>query len=165
MPIRMHWQAILLPVLSYRTITLNGFRPKETGYFMRDRKQVLTDKVNINWVQSENWNAEQISARGKLPNSLSRKKVLIIGCGALGSTIAELLVRGQSTQLTLMDGEDLEVGNLVRHTLDLGDIKKSKAEQLARKLNSINPHADVIFMQKNFPPNSEDEINIAKKVT
>jgi molybdopterin/thiamine biosynthesis adenylyltransferase len=162
-PIRMHWQALRLPVLSFGTKTMNGFRPDKNGYILRDKTKVLTDKAQIDWIQSENWHAEQISARGSLPNSISSKKILIIGCGAIGAVVAELLVRGNATGLTLMDYENLEVGNLVRHTLEITDIKKPKAKQLANKLRSINPNASVEFLAERFPPDSRSAIAVCQK--
>jgi molybdopterin/thiamine biosynthesis adenylyltransferase len=161
--IRMHWQALRLPVLSFGTKTMSGFRPDTNGYVRRDKAKILTEKTLIDWIQSENWHAEQISARGSLPNSIAGKKILIIGCGAIGAVVAELLVRGNATGLTLIDYENLEVGNLVRHTLEIADIKKPKAEQLANRLHSINPNASVDFLARSFPPNSQSAIAVCQK--
>lgn len=157
-PIRIHWQAVLLPTLSSGTKTQRGFRPNQRGKFLRDKLEVVTPTTELDWVVSENWDKEQISARGRFPDSLSEKKMLIIGCGAVGSAIAELLVRGNASQIILVDGEELEVGNLVRHTLALHDIKKPKAQQLARRLNSVNPNSKINFSAVHFPPKSENEI-------
>jgi len=162
-PIRLHWQAIRLPQLSSGSKTMDGFRPNETGRFLRDKKQIINREAKLDWISSENWNKEQISSRGKFPDSLSKKRILIIGCGAVGSLVAEMLVRGNSNHIVLSDGEKFEIGNLVRHTLEMSDIKKSKAQQLAQRLNSINPNAKVTFIADNFPPKAKDEIDIIKR--
>jgi hypothetical protein len=162
-PIRLHWQAILLPQLSSGPKTMDGFRPNETGRFLRDKKQIINREARLDWTSSENWNKAQISSRGRLPDSLSKKRILIIGCGAVGSLVAEMLVRGNSNQIVLSDRESFEIGNLVRHTLEMSDIKKPKAQQLAQRLNSINPSAKVTFIADNFPPKAKNEIDIVKR--
>lgn len=161
--IRLHWQAILLPQLSSGSKTMDGFRPNETGRFLRDKTKIIYRDLKLDWISSENWNKEQVSRRGKFPDSLSMKRVLIIGCGAVGSLIAEMLVRGNVNHLVLMDGEQLEVGNLVRHTLELSDIRKSKAQQLAWRLNSINPNAKINAIVGDFPPTAKDEIEVIRR--
>ena len=162
-PIRIHWQALLLPVLSSGSRTMKGFRPNESGKFLFDKLKVINHNVELDWVSSENWNAEQISARGRFPVSFSSQRVLIIGCGAVGSVVAELLVRGNINRVVLIDGEELEVGNLVRHTLGLEDIKKPKAQQLAKRLNSINPNAKVMYIADVFPPRSDNDTTTLKQ--
>jgi molybdopterin/thiamine biosynthesis adenylyltransferase len=142
---------------------MKGFRPNESGKFLFDKLKVINHNVELDWVSSENWNAEQISARGRFPVSFSSQRVLIIGCGAVGSVVAELLVRGNINQVVLIDGEELEVGNLVRHTLGLEDIKKPKAQQLAKRLNSINPNARVMYIADVFPPRSDNDRAILKQ--
>lgn len=64
-----------------------------------------------------------------------------MGCGALGSVIADLLTRAGVGTLTLIDRDIVELTNLQRQTLyDETDVAKCepKAEAAARKLRSIN---------------------------
>jgi hypothetical protein len=68
---------------------------------------------------------------------------VIIGGGALGSILAELLVRGGVHNLLVLDEEVLEMGNLVRHTLAMNDIGRGKAQALAARLNDLSPNANV----------------------
>jgi len=75
---------------------------------------------------------------------------LLIGVGALGSAIAELLVRMGVKDIILLDGETLEVGNLCRHTGYISDIGKSKAESLAATLNRSGPYVECKFINNNF---------------
>jgi hypothetical protein len=86
--------------------------------------------------------------------SLSSKHVVLIGAGAIGSTISELLVRGGVNKLTIVDGDQLAVGNLVRHTLTMPQIGKPKATALANRLNACSPHAVTTAINTNFPPAS-----------
>ena len=86
----------------------------------------------IYWLMSENWNENELYNRGKLHSNVASSAILQIGAGAVGSTIAELLVRTGQNELTIVDDDRLLAGNLVRHTLNIGDIYKPKAEALAK---------------------------------
>lgn len=141
-PTRMHWLAAKLPPLTVRAP--NGFRStNDKGQWEWDRRRILRDNASIDWIRTENWSMEELSARGRLPASLTDRTVALIGAGALGSVMAELLVRAGVTDLTVCDGDDLEAGNLARHTLSLESVGVNKAEALARRLNASSPHAQV----------------------
>ncbi|MFQ5829403.1 MAG: ThiF family adenylyltransferase [Candidatus Methylomirabilia bacterium] len=149
-PRQMHWQALRLPVLSHGTQSTAGFGPSEVGYWQRDRSQLLSEGP-VDWLISENWHGEQITTRGRLPEPLRSKTVLLLGAGALGSVLSELLVRGGAHQLTIMDHDTLEAGNLVRHTLGVAEIDETKAGALAERLNRASPHASVRHIDGQFP--------------
>ncbi len=153
---RMHWQALLLPVLSRGRQTVDGFRANETGYRRRDRSEVLVDPGPVDWLVSENWHRNDVSTRGKLPESLASSKVLILGAGAVGSAMGELLTRAGVDDITFMDGDQLKIGNLVRHTLGLDEIHERKAAALAGRLNLASPHAKVESIDGCFPPTEEE---------
>jgi len=71
---------------------------------------------------------------------LSGKRVLILGCGALGAPVAEICVRGGAAEVTVADNGVVRPGILVRQPYDDADIGQYKAIALARRLNQI--HAD-----------------------
>ncbi len=152
---RLHWQALLLPVLSRGHQTVDGFRANETGYRRRDRSEVLVDPGPVDWLPSENWHHDDVSTRGKLPEILASSKILILGAGAVGSAMGELLTRAGVDRVTVMDGDRLEVGNLVRHTLGLAEMHEQKASALAARLNLASPHAKVEGLDQRFPPADE----------
>lgn len=73
--------------------------------------------------------------------ALLHAKVLLVGVGALGSHIADSLVRAGVGHLVLADRDYIELNNLQRQALyDEEDIAQSlpKAEAAARKLRRIN---------------------------
>jgi hypothetical protein len=84
--------------------------------------------------------------------TITSKRILVLGVGALGSTIAELLARGGATNMMVVDADRIEVGNLVRHTLTLPHVGKPKATALASRLNACSPHAEVVAIKSGFPP-------------
>jgi hypothetical protein len=162
-PCQMHWQAMLVPVLSHGSKTANGFRPNEVGYWYRDHTEILNGNTQLEWTPSENWHEAQISTRGRMPEVLASKESLVLGAGAVGTVIAELLVRAGVKRLIIMDGDQIEVGNLVRHTSGLNELKTSKAEAVAKRLNLASPHVSIDALNSNFPADKDiDKAKIQK---
>lgn len=157
-PCQMHWQATMLPVLSWKDQTANGFRPNETGYWQRDKTALLQNRSELAWSVAQNWHQDEILSRGKLPNELSSKHVLLIGCGALGAPIAEMLVRAGVRYLTIVDPDKLAIGNLVRHPLTLNNLGASKAMASAKRLNNASPYAVIEAIDSGFPPLNDEHV-------
>lgn len=67
------------------------------------------------------------------------KRIHIIGCGSVGSTIAELLARFGLTKISLYDFDIVEPKNIANQMFTDSDINKPKTEALAAKLIDINP--------------------------
>jgi adenylyltransferase/sulfurtransferase len=73
--------------------------------------------------------------------------VLLLGVGALGSTIAEQLVRAGIGKLTLVDRDVVELTNLQRQALfDESDAKRGlpKVEAAARRLRALNAEVELL---------------------
>lgn len=68
-----------------------------------------------------------------------RDRIHIIGCGAVGSTVAENLVRFGLTNLTLYDFDTVEAHNIANQMFRSIDIGKPKTQALAEILTEINP--------------------------
>lgn len=148
-PQQMHWLALHLPVLSKEK--RNGFRKGETAGWINDLSRVFQCDAKLEWARSENWHPGELAARGRLPETVAGRRILLIGCGAVGSQIAELLVRAGARDLVVSDEDKVLVGNLVRHPLTLEDVGSQKSEALARRLNSASPHSSVRSIGT-FPP-------------
>src|SRR6516164_9104635 len=81
----------------------------------------------------------QIGAEGQA--RLGQARVLIVGCGALGSTVAELLARAGLGLLRIVDRDLVELSNLQRQVLfDESDAAAElpKAVAAAKRLRAIN---------------------------
>lgn len=81
----------------------------------------------------------QIGPEGQ--ERLSRSRVLLVGCGALGSVVAEQLVRAGVGMLRIVDRDIVELTNLQRQVLfDEQDAKEDtpKAIAAAARLERIN---------------------------
>src|SRR5690606_7748463 len=74
---------------------------------------------------------------------LRAARVLLIGCGALGTHVADLLVRGGVGLLRLVDRDLVEWSNLQRQSLfDEEDARRQQPKALAaaERLRRINSH-------------------------
>ncbi len=71
---------------------------------------------------------------------LAGKRVLVLGCGALGAPTAEICVRAGAAEVTVADNSIVRPGVLVRQPYQDADIGQYKAFALAGRLNQI--HAD-----------------------
>ncbi|MFQ5946054.1 MAG: ThiF family adenylyltransferase [Anaerolineae bacterium] len=92
---------------------------------------------------------------------LLSSSVLIVGCGAIGSHLANLLARGGVGRLTLVDRDDLELSNLQRQILfDQQDLEERlpKAVAAARKLREINPEIEIREVVADVNPDSVEEL-------
>lgn len=76
-----------------------------------------------------------------------RGQINIIGCGSVGSTLAELLARYGLTNFTLWDMDIVESKNIVNQMFFQSDINLPKVEAVANLICSINPDAkkDIIL--------------------
>lgn len=78
------------------------------------------------------------------------ERINIIGCGSVGSTVAELLARFGLTKISLWDMDTVESKNLANQMFNNKDVGKNKAEATARHIWEINPEcADDLRVYKN----------------
>lgn len=70
---------------------------------------------------------------------MCKERIHVIGCGAIGSTVAENLVRFGLTKITLYDFDYVEPHNIANQMYRQKDIGKQKVEALAEILSEINP--------------------------
>ena len=75
---------------------------------------------------------------------LKLANVLIVGCGGIGCTTAELLARAGVGKITLIDSDTVEISNLQRQiAFTSQDIGFYKAEVLAKRLKQINTYIEI----------------------
>ncbi|WEK35962.1 MAG: ThiF family adenylyltransferase [Candidatus Pseudobacter hemicellulosilyticus] len=132
--VQIKWLFAQLPTIRLK----NGFRNNESKNLQKARMWFGKD-VKIAWTFSENWNKLQISSRGLLHEVLQQANLLLVGAGAVGSLMADILARLGCENITIVDSESVGVGNLSRHSLGLNSVRLNKAEMVAKKLNNIFP--------------------------
>lgn len=97
---------------------------------------------------------------------LFQKRILLLGCGALGSHIAEILIRAGTKQLDLVDHDSVSPGVLIRQQYDDHDIAYTKNSCLKMRLKRIYPEKEIDDHYYNldegiltkFPPSNYDLI-------
>lgn len=97
----------------------------------------------------------------EVQNSLSEKKITIIGCGAIGSTIAILLTRAGILNFTLVDNKRLTSSSLQRHLYAFkNNIGEMKTDELEKYLKKINSKVHVEKHNVKIVPNSDLDLII-----
>ena len=77
-------------------------------------------------------------------NVMKDKCAIIIGCGSVGSLIAVELAKAGVGHFILCDQDTLEYHNLCRHQCGIEDVGDLKVNSVKRKINNINPDAEII---------------------
>ncbi|WP_071622561.1 ThiF family adenylyltransferase [Nocardiopsis dassonvillei] len=76
-------------------------------------------------------------------NAYHKVDVALLGCGGLGSWIAEFIARAGAASIELVDYGQVTGGLLVRQNYTEADIAESKVDALAERLRSIAPECAV----------------------
>lgn len=133
-PDRIAWRVIVEKPAMHRSVRRHpvpNFSTLKDWWSRADRR--------VSWQPTENASLSRFESRGLLNASFRGRRVALIGCGSLGSQLAETLVRGGVASLILIDSQDFAVANLVRHTLTSTGLGTSKAEALSARLATISP--------------------------
>jgi adenylyltransferase/sulfurtransferase len=102
---------------------------------------------------------KQIGADGQ--RRLGEARVILVGCGALGSVLAEQLVRAGIGSLRIVDRDVVELTNLQRQVLfDEAHARegKPKAVAAAERLGHINSQVRVEAVVADFSPLNAEEL-------
>jgi predicted ThiF/HesA family dinucleotide-utilizing enzyme len=106
---------------------------------VRDLAESWLGFAKIQWMVIHEARSEVTRRRdsGSPAQWLAGRKVLILGCGALGAPIAEHCVRAGVARLHVVDKGAVTPGILVRQPYEDADIGYNKAERLAQRLSRI----------------------------
>ncbi len=88
-------------------------------------------------------------------------RAVLVGCGALGTSLANLLVRAGIGHLRIVDRDFVEPSNLQRQTLfDEADAREAlpKAVAAERKLRSINSEVEVEGVVADLGPRNAEQL-------
>lgn len=80
---------------------------------------------------------------------LRAARVIVIGCGGVGSYAAEACTRSGIGHLTFMDGDAVTWSNLNRQLVALtSTMGRNKAEVMAERARDIDPEADITALDR-----------------
>ncbi|HEY5141033.1 MAG TPA: HesA/MoeB/ThiF family protein, partial [Methylococcales bacterium] len=92
-------------------------------------------------------------------SALLNSSVSVVGCGATGSMILNLLARAGVGELTIIDRDFIELTNLQRQVLfDEGDLEQPKALVAADKVRRANSDVVIHAVVKDLNPNNAEAI-------
>lgn len=80
--------------------------------------------------------------------SRQRKRILVLGCGSLGSPIVDVLARSGVGVIDVVDSQLLEPPNVSRHLLGLSSLRQSKAKAVAARMTKDIPGVQVTGFYK-----------------
>jgi hypothetical protein len=143
--LRIHVAVWTLPVELAVAIRMATEKEDDTPSLKRCRAELLNTVYGLMEQQQAVFcrifedRPEIIVARdhGSTASWYAGKRVLVLGCGALGSWIAETVVRAGATSVSLVDNGIVKPGILARQNYCLTDIGKNKAAALAPRLRSL----------------------------
>ncbi len=104
----------------------------------------------------------QIEVIGKENQELlSKKSVLIVGCGGLGNSIATIISCMGLKKIYLLDFDIIEEHNLHRQFQFFNeDVGKSKSIMLSRRLKKRGCRTEIVAFNKRFDVNMDIEVDL-----
>lgn len=92
-------------------------------------------------------------------NKLQKANILVVGLGGVGSFAAEFLVRAGIGNLTIVDGDTVDITNINRQLPALhSTIGESKVTVVGNRLMDINPELNLTKVQEFLSPERATEI-------
>lgn len=132
----------------YGVITENGID------FYYDHKKIKVESYGL---------YQSIFSRNKgilETDIMKQKRVVILGCGSVGSLVAMELARAGVEHFVLADPDIVEYHNICRHQCGIEDVGDLKIHALTRKLKNINPKVKIRSFEgivQNLPKDILDE--------
>jgi integrative and conjugative element protein (TIGR02256 family) len=105
---------------------------------------------DILWGKTYNINQKYFFGRGHFCKQITNAKIAIIGVGAIGSSLAEILTRGGVETICLIDNDEIEHGNICRSSYSFINVGENKVTALGEKLEKISPYINVLFSDENI---------------
>jgi sulfur-carrier protein adenylyltransferase/sulfurtransferase len=131
------------PFSKQGSLLTKGFRPGSVpreilaSRFLNATEPVTrheVDRADPAWIHGRDIDNGQIQ--------LSAKRVVVLGCGSIGSLVAKTLATVGVGQITFVDPENLVWANIGRHFLGAEFVGGSKAKGLAKELQPNYPHIE-----------------------
>lgn len=137
-----HWETVVIPFDKFpyeaEKVAAKTYLPRDLGY-------------KVPWCLSSNAAYTRMFGRGKLFSTLTKANILIIGVGAIGSTLFASLVRGGCTKIEIKDGEPIEPGNICRGQFAFNSAYFTKTEELEKMAISTSPFVNITTGKKLEP--------------
>lgn len=101
------------------------------GGFSKARRHAVS-RADRAWIHGRD--------RDKRQDRLSQARILVVGCGSLGSGVARLMAQAGVGNMLLLDRQVLDWANISRHALGAQAVHQFKSVALAQSLQREFPH-------------------------
>jgi hypothetical protein len=128
-----HWELIKVPV---DAVPIEGVR-KDGKWMGKCLDQ------EIRWSHTVNTSYDRFFGRGGLDKALTDVKILLIGAGAIGSSLGQVFARGGVKDLAIIEYDKVETGNVCRAQYEFGQAGELKSLHTAFQLAKISPFINV----------------------
>lgn len=118
----------------------NGFRP---GHAPRSRQVAFASRASIARLNVQRFDPPFLVERGGGSPALLDKRVVVVGCGAVGSHTALMLAASGFGRLRFVDHEILGPENVHRHALGADQVSRKKVDGLTDQIQRKYPHVDI----------------------
>lgn len=105
----------------------------------------------------ERYSRNRLYITGEEQDKIKTTPILLAGSG-IGSNIAECALRFGFEDITVVDGDVVELSNLNRQNYTEDNISEYKAKALYNRLKAINPTADIKFHSEFITPENVEKI-------
>lgn len=95
------------------------------------------------WIRAFVFSPDDRVVRTEFSELLVSKKVLIVGCGSLGSGIAVALAQEGIGEIALVDRDRYEPGNALRHQASMKEFGLDKTIALRNRIEEVSPSTTV----------------------
>ncbi|MBN8600333.1 MAG: ThiF family adenylyltransferase [Planctomycetes bacterium] len=125
-----------------------------------DQKRARFESARVACVPVHGMTPNEIGKRNEtvVAPQIASKRVALVGLGALGSKVGEMLAQAGVSQFKLCDGDILHVGNVARHVGGLRDSGSPKTEVVANRIWDVNPYARITVFDKYINSPSQEEV-------
>ena len=115
-------------------------------------------------MQSEWLQRTELLVKEEGTGKLQSANILIVGLGGVGSFAAEFLVRSGIGNLTIVDGDTVDITNINRQLPALNStIGKNKTDVVAERILDINPEINLKKINEFLEPERMEEILTQEK--
>lgn len=122
----------------------------------------LDEIMSIEYLKSERCDTEYLFRRIGVKNRLKDKKILIVGAGSLGSYIISELPKIGMKNVSIIDPDDINMENIMRHSLGATYSNYSKVFSMKFALESEYPEIEVNTSKSKFNTDNMQEYNISE---
>lgn len=121
-------------------------------------------KTSHTFIRTARAGRSDLTARAPELAGAANSHILVIGCGALGSVIVDQLARCGIRKITVVDGDRVEPGNLMRHTATFYQVGLNKARAVADLARMANPEIDIQVIEEKIGYARGDGVAIDKSL-